>query len=247
MIGIDIDEAGIKAHGPLEGGDQESQGEGVHVRDAKRDAFALVLKEGPAGAAQKPLQIVATGHPGFDFERRAALGLTDFDERGEEIIHAIAELLHVGMLVGRPLVAVNGNALMDHVAIEIPLLAQRLHHELLEILAHEDETVFIRKHYHILRAFAIARGIPHQRDQHGDVLRNRQAPRLLVHGRRPCQKGININALQGCRDQPDSVHNGRAAPDPVLHGEAFDKSLTNRVGVHFAAHARHRHGVLGKG
>ena len=34
-----------------------------------------------------------------------------FDEGGEEVVHAVAELLDVGVLVGGALVAVDGDAL----------------------------------------------------------------------------------------------------------------------------------------
>ena len=57
------------------------------------------------------------------------------DEGHEEVVHAVAELLHVGVLVGGALVAVDGEPLVDPVAVAGRALAERLHDELLQVAA----------------------------------------------------------------------------------------------------------------
>ena len=88
-----------------------------------RDRFALVLVERRAGAAEKSLQIIAARHAFLDFESLRRAIFPHLDEGGEEIRHAIAQLLHVGVLVGRALVAVNRDALVDDFAVEILFFA----------------------------------------------------------------------------------------------------------------------------
>ncbi len=86
-------------------------------------------------------------------------------------MHTFAELLHIGVLVGRALVAVNGDALMHDVAIEILFLAERLHDELLQVFGEQHETVLIRQHDHVFGSLAVSGEIPHESEQCGWVLR----------------------------------------------------------------------------
>ena len=66
-----------------------------------------------AGAAEEALQVVRGGGAGIDLDAVAVAALADLDEGGEEVVHAVAELLDVGVLVGGALVAVDGDALVD--------------------------------------------------------------------------------------------------------------------------------------
>ena len=61
------------------------------------------------------MQVIAGRHAGLDLEPRPAV-FEHPDEDGEEVVHAVAQLLHVGVLVGRALVAVDGDALVDALA-----------------------------------------------------------------------------------------------------------------------------------
>ena len=60
------------------------------------------------------------------------------------------------MLVGRALVAVNGNALVHHLAAAVVLLAEALHHQLLEITAEHLQPIAIGEHNHVALALAMA-------------------------------------------------------------------------------------------
>ncbi len=63
--------------------------------------------------------------------------LEDFDEGGEEVVDAFAELLDVGVLVGGAFVAVDGDALVDDFAFEVFFFAEGFHDELLEVSGEE--------------------------------------------------------------------------------------------------------------
>ena len=126
------------------------------------------------------MEVVAGGDAGFDRRVAAAIcgGAGDvgavfehFDEGDEEVVDALAELLHVGVLVGGALVAVDGDALVDDVAVEVLLLAERLHDELLEVAGEEQEAVFVGEDDHVFLPLAVAGVVPHQRQQRGGVLR----------------------------------------------------------------------------
>ena len=78
---------------------------------------AAFFEERLARAEEEALQVIARGGVRLDVERRAVAVLEHFDEDGEEIRDAVAQLLDVGVLVGRAFVAVNGNALVDDAAL----------------------------------------------------------------------------------------------------------------------------------
>ena len=103
------------------------------------------------------------------FDRVAAAALANFDEGGEEVVHAIAQLLHVGVLIGRAFVSVDRDALVDGLAIEIELFSERLHDELLEVFAEEDEAVFVGKDDHVFFAFTVAGVVPSEGELHGGI------------------------------------------------------------------------------
>ena len=89
---------------------------------------------------------------------------------GEEIVHAVAELLDVGVLVGGAFVAINGEALVDDLAIEVEFLAERLHDELLEVFRKQDERVLVGQDDHVLFALAVGTVMPGERELHRGVV-----------------------------------------------------------------------------
>src|SRR6476659_5190259 len=103
--------------------DQRSDVKSINLRNAERDRVAPVLVERGPGAAEEPLQVIAARHALFDFEATARAILSHLDERDEEIRNAIAQLLDVGVLIGRAFVAVNRDALMHDIPGEILLFA----------------------------------------------------------------------------------------------------------------------------
>ena len=59
------------------------------------------------------------------------------------------------MLVCGSFVAVDGDPLIDLVAVTIESLAQGLHHQLLEVTAEHLEAIAIGKHHHVATSFAV--------------------------------------------------------------------------------------------
>ena len=150
------------------------------------------------------------------------------------------------MLVGAALVAIHGDALIDHGTGQIVLLAEALHDELLQVFAEEHQTVLVRQHDHVLQALATTGVVPHEGQQHGGVFTHGAAARLRIHLRRAGEEGAHVHALQSRGDGAHGAHHARAAADPVPHGEARQPALLRRVLVQLAADARHGHGVLRK-
>ena len=69
------------------------------------------------------MQIITAGNAVLHFESRAITILRHFNERQEKIQNAVAQLLHVSVLIGRSFVSVNGDALIHSLAVEIFLFA----------------------------------------------------------------------------------------------------------------------------
>lgn len=208
--------------------------------------MAAISGEGLAGASEEALEEVATGEAGLDFEGRGILGFADLDEGGEEVVHAIAELLDIGVLVGGAFVAVNGDALIDDVAVEIELFAEGLHDELLEVFAEEDEAVLVGEDDHVFGAFALADVIPHEGEDHGGVLGGGERAGFFIHGGGASEELGDIDALEGGGEGADGAHDGGAAADPVPHGEAGEPVLGDGVFVELAAEAGDGDGVAGE-
>ena len=90
--------------------------------------------KGLAGAAQETLEVVGRGGAGLDFDALSVAAFADLDEGREKVVHAVAQLLDIGVLVGGAFVAIDRDALVHNLAIEIEFLAERLHDELLKVL-----------------------------------------------------------------------------------------------------------------
>src|SRR2546421_347903 len=88
------------------------------------------------------MKVVPTCNFVFDFDRRAAPILVHLDKSHEKIQNTVTQLLHISMLVGRSLVAVNSNALMHDLALEILFFSERFHHQLLQIFRKQCQPFF---------------------------------------------------------------------------------------------------------
>ena len=162
VVGVDVDQAGVEGHGAFERGDEGAEVEGIDPRDAERHAFAAVFGERLAGAAEEALEEIAAGGAGLDLDRVAGAVLADLDEGDEEVVHAVAQLLDIGVLVGGALVAVDGDALVDLVAVEVEFLAEGFHDELLEVFGEQEQAVLVGQDDHVLERRAAAGVVPHE-------------------------------------------------------------------------------------
>src|SRR5688500_15125387 len=119
MIGVDVNEAGVESDGAFVKSDEEADIKSVHLGDGDGDRFPAALVEGGARSAQKSLEIIAARDAFLDFEPGAPAILFYLHERNEEIRDTVPQLLHVGVLIRRSLVAVHDDALLDDIALKI--------------------------------------------------------------------------------------------------------------------------------
>jgi len=101
------------------------------------------------------------------------------------------------VLVGGALVAVDRDALVYGAAVEVFLLAERLHDQLLQVAAEEREPVLVGQDHHVLRAPATARVVPGEREQRGRVAPGIARSRQVVHARGALEQAVHVDALQG--------------------------------------------------
>ncbi len=170
--------------------------------------------------------------------------LKNLDEGDEEVVHALAELLDVGVLVGRALVAVDRDPLVHRAALAVEFLAEGLHHELLEVAGEEEQPVLVRKDDHVLGAASVRREMPHEGQQGGGIGRGHAPARKLVHRRGSREEGVDLDPLEGGGQEADRAEFARPASDPVPHGEAGEPALADRRGIELRSGAGDRHEVL---
>ena len=151
--------------------------------------------------------------------------MEDFDKDRKEVVHAVAQLLDVGVLVGGPFVAIDSEALKNLATREVVLFADRLHDELLEVAGEEEETIFVGQHHHRLGATAFGEMMPCQRELSGRVARGVRLARELVHGFRTSEESIDVEALQSSGEEPNGAEFARAAAHPIPHREAGEPLL----------------------
>ena len=181
------------------------------------------------------MEIVAGGHSIVHLQAASLPVAQHLDEGGEEVRHAVSKLLHVGVLVGGALVAVDGDTLVHHGAVQVLLLAQRLHHQLLQVTAEQGETVLVRQDHHVPSALASAGLVPGQREQRRWVSQRLAPAGQFIHRRRSGKHLSDANALQRRREQAHGAQNRGATADPVPHREAVQKAPLLREAMEPAA------------
>ena len=148
------------------------------------------------------------------------------------------------MLIGGTLVAVHGNALVDHAALAIQPLAQRLHHQLLQIAAEHLQAIAIGEHHHVALALAFTSHVPGGGHQGSWIVTQLGAAGGGIHHRGTAQEGIGINACQHSGQQPHGAGDGGAAPHPIEHVETIEPSLCRGLLIKLAVLHGHGHSVL---
>ena len=69
----------------------------------------------------------------LDHEIRVLTVIQHFNKRHEKVVWPISQLLNVSMLVRRPFIAENGEALNNDIPVQIQFFTQRFHDQLLKI------------------------------------------------------------------------------------------------------------------
>ena len=169
--------------------------------------------QGGAGALQETIEEVAGGLPIDRCDRRGIF--EHLDEVHKEVVDAIAQLLHVGVLVGGTLVAIHRQALVHHLAAPIKLLAEGLHHQLLQVAAEHLQPIPVGQHHHVSLALAAARHPPGGGQQGGGVSAGIGQAGAGIHGRRPRQEGADVGANQGTGQQAHHAGDAGAAAHPI--------------------------------
>ena len=123
IVSINVYQRTVKADGTFIQGDQCPDRERTHIWHANGDGFALLFEQSLAGPTQKPVQIIATAKIVLYFHRRGRAVLLHFNKGDKEIENAIAQLLHIGMLISRSFIAINGDSLMHNFAVAVLLLS----------------------------------------------------------------------------------------------------------------------------
>ena len=124
------------------------------------------------------------------------------------------------MLVRGPFISVHGDSLLDALAVQIELLSERFHHQLLQIAAEEQQAILVRKDHQVFLPFAVRRHVPHQRHQRGGI-----APRFVnARGRVACRRSgehaHNVDSLQRRGKQAHRGKLARPAANPIEHGNS---------------------------
>jgi len=245
VVGVDPDEKGVEADRPLEERHERAERTRRDLLDRDRHRAASLLGQRLARPEEEAVEIVARGDVLLDGERGEAFApvFQDLDERREEVRDPLAELLDERVLIGRSLVPVDGDPLVDRVPREVLLLPERLHDELLEVAGEEEEPVLVRKDDHVLQAAPPRLAIPRERQEGGRVPPDVGDPGRRVAGARPLEQAVDVEALERRREEADGRELRGPPADPVPHGEAVEPALPPGELVEVAPLLGHGHGV----
>ena len=243
VVGVDVDQFGVEAYGPLKEGDQGAEGRGIEAPQGDAEALAATLGQGRAGALQKTLQEILGPLSG---DRSDVGGVVEgLDEGHKEVVEAIAQLLHISVLVGGSLVAVDSQALVHGLPLAVAVLAEGLHHELLQVAAEHLQTIAIGQHHQVAAALAFAGGIPGGGHQGGGIVPQARATGEGIHGGGTGQKAAQVGSDQGGGQEANGAGDAGAASHPIGKVEAGQPALRGGESVELAAGHRDRHGLTG--
>src|SRR5689334_3385791 len=100
MVGVDPHQRSVETDRTFVKRDQCAKVEGIHLWNAERDRFAAILIKSRASPAQKPLEVITARYARFYFNPIGRPVFPHFNEGGEEIWDAVAQLLNVSVLIG---------------------------------------------------------------------------------------------------------------------------------------------------
>ena len=139
------------------------------------------------------------------------------------------------MGVGAALVAEDVQALVHDVSVQVELLAQALHHQLLQIARQQDQAVRIRHDDHVPIALAAAGDVPHGGHHVGRIVQERRVARERVHVAGSVQQRAEVDPGERGGQMPHDAGHAGAAADGFGHLECLQPALARRVQVELAA------------
>jgi hypothetical protein len=119
MVGIDVDQGAIETNSPFIESDESPYSAWIHSGNGDGNGIPLIFIEGLPCSQQKAGEKVSRGGPCFHVDRFTLPLLQHLNEGGKEVGDSLAKLLHIGVLVGGTLVAIDSDALMNKIAGKI--------------------------------------------------------------------------------------------------------------------------------
>jgi len=104
MVGVHVHERAVKPNRAFVERDQCTDVKCIDLWNAERDRIALAFVKRRARATKKSLQIIAARYASFDLKFFRGASFRTSIKVAKKIRHPIAQLLHIGMLVGRAFV-----------------------------------------------------------------------------------------------------------------------------------------------
>ena len=132
---------------------------------------------------------------------------------------------------------------MHHLASSIQLLAQALHHQLLQIATEKFQPVPIGEHHHVAATASLASCVPGGSQQSGWIALQAGGPGADIHRRGPGQEAAHVGPDQNPGQQAHSTGDAAAAPHPVEHVKTGQPALGRRGGIQLAAQHGYGHGL----
>ena len=84
---------------------------------------------------------------------------------------------------------------MHDLPVEVALLAERFHDELLEIFREEREAILVGQHDHVFFPAPIAGKVPREREEHRGIFQRLAAARPGIHRRRAIEHALHVEPL----------------------------------------------------
>ena len=189
------------------------------------------------------MQVVAHGHAVAHVETGRVL--EHFDEGDEKVVAAVVELLDERVRVGSTFVTEDIEPLADNVTVEVTLLAQTFHDQLLHIAREQNEAVGVGDDHHIFAAFAFPQHVPCTCQQVGRVVGQGFIPGQLIHSLSPLEQAFEIDTRCGGWDVADNGGLAGTAADGFSHGPYLKPLMGVGVGIELASWHGYRSKMAG--
>ena len=149
------------------------------------------------------------------------------------------------MLVGGAFVAINSNALVNHVTVAIQALAQGFHHQLLEVTAEHLQTIAVGQNNHVALTATTTGHVPGGGHQGGWIAAKIRRAGGSIHLGCSAEKIAYVAANQGPGQQTHGTGDAGAASHPIEHVETLEPTFLLGLLIQLAVEHRHGNGLTG--